>query len=76
MLRSVGLQNYSALFVRSACSACNLSDELEGALARAIIAKVQRGVRFENSHERYVAEIVTFGNHLCADEDIGFAFAE
>lgn len=76
MFRRIGLKNDSAFFFRSARSARNLRYELEGALARAIITKIQRGVRFENTHECDVAEVVTFCNHLRADEHVRFLVAE
>jgi len=74
-----GLDDDFAFEFAASRSAGDLSDELEGALACAEVWDVESEVSIEDSYEGDVGEVESFGDHLCADNDVdfvGFEFCE
>jgi hypothetical protein len=75
-VRSVGLnQHFTDAFPASGTPGY-LSEKLEGAFRGAKIRYVQTEIGVEDSDERDVRKIQTFGDHLRADEDIETAGPE
>ena len=53
-----------------------LRQKLKGPLRSPEIGHVERRVCGDDTHEGHIREIVTLGDHLCADEDVDLAPAE
>lgn len=76
VLGVVGLEDNSAGAVAAAGAAGELDEEVVGALDGAEVGEAEIGVGGEHAGEGDVGEMVAFGDHLGADEDLGAAGAE
>src|SRR5450432_240401 len=76
MERRERLHKNLALDVAATRAAGDLREQLEGALARAKIRLVQRGVRVNDADERDVRKMQPLRDHLRADEDVNLARAK
>ena len=65
----VGLQNHLSLFTRASCAARDLGIELSEAFCRAEIGGKQRTIDIQQRHQGNIREMMTFGQHLSADQD-------
>ena len=72
----VRLQNDVPFLAAAPAPARNLRHELKGTFVAAIVGKVQAHVRIEDAHERHEREVMPFGDHLRADEDVRLAFGK
>ena len=54
----------------------HLSKQLESPFARAEIGKMQRQIRVNDSDQRHVRKMQTFGNHLRPNQDVDLSGAE
>jgi hypothetical protein len=54
----------------------DLCEKLESAFAGAEIGEMQREIGVDDTDKRYVWEMQTFRDHLCADENINLAGAK
>src|SRR5271166_5437825 len=70
------LQHNLARRVTATSASCDLGEQLERALGGAEVGKAERGVGADDADQRYVCYVVTFGNHLCADQQVDFARVE
>ena len=76
MKRRERLHKHLAFDVTAAGAAGDLREQLKGALPRAEIRLVQRGVRVDDAHQRDVGKMQPLRDHLRADEDVNFAVLE
>ena len=60
----------------SASASGHLCEKLESAFAGAEIGKMQGEIGVDDTDKRYVREMQTFRDHLCADENIDLAGAK
>jgi hypothetical protein len=70
------LQNNFAGRLAATSATGNLREQLKRALGGAKIGKAERGVGSDDSNEGDTVNVMTFGDHLRADEDIEFALIE
>src|SRR5690554_4472225 len=73
VLRGVGLNDDLSGAVGAAGAAGDLGEKLEGALGGAEVREVEAHVREHDADQRDVGEVVAFGDHLGADEDVDLA---
>src|SRR6266571_9160594 len=71
MLRVAGLDQYLARQVRASGASGDLLQLSKGPLARPIVAREQAAVGVEHAGKRQALEMVSLGENLRADEDIG-----
>ena len=76
MIGHVGLHNHLSGVLVPPRPAGDLGEELEGSFAAPVVGEAQRGVRRDDTHQRHVREVVTLGDHLGADEDLGLPPSE
>ena len=76
MIGEKGLDDHFAGEFGSAGAACDLREELEDLFGRAEIGDAERGVGIEDADEGDGGKMKSFGDHLGADEHIGFVGAE
>ena len=76
MVREVALENDLSRDVSAAGAAGDLREKLEGPLRGAEVRETQADVGVDHAHERDSREVVSFGDHLRADEDVGLAGLE
>ena len=69
-MRCESLDNDFAFKFAASGASSDLGDKLEGAFSRAEIWDVQTEVGVENSNQSDVGKMQSFGDHLCADQDI------
>ena len=71
-----GLENHLALLVRTASTAGNLLEHIEGTLVRTEVRKADHRVGIQHAHDAHAVEVQTFGYHLRAHQDIGLVGRE
>src|SRR6185437_8425648 len=71
-----GLQNYFSRDLATPGATRNLSQQLKSAFRCAEVGKAERHIRANNSNQRDAVDVVAFGDHLRADQEIEFAVAE
>ena len=69
MFRMVSLQNHFPLFACASCASGHLSIKLGKALRRAEVCGEQRAIHIQQRNQRHIREVVTFCQHLGADQD-------
>src|SRR5947209_6973680 len=74
--RSVSLHKHFARRFAASSASGHLGEKLKSALACAEIRQMQGQIGVDNSDERYVRKVQTFGNHLRADQDVDLAGAK
>ena len=72
----VGLHHDPPVQLGAPGAARHLLDELEGALAGAVVRQVQLGVGVDDAHQRDVVEIEPLGDHLGAEQHGGIGGGE
>src|SRR5262249_30640563 len=70
VLRIESLDEHAAGKIAAAGPACDLREELEGALGRAKVRHVQRTIGADDTDHCDAMEVVTFGEHLRADQNV------
>ena len=76
VLGIIGLdENFAGEFAASGASG-NLREQLEGAFGGAKIRAAQREIGGDHADQRDALEIVAFGDHLRADQNVDFAVRE
>jgi len=73
MLGEVRLQDDLSGSIATTRASCNLSQELEGALGSAKVWEAQSGIGTNNPYQRDTVNIVSFSDHLSADEQVDLA---
>ena len=73
VVRVIGLDNHLAGNFPSSRPSCDLSQQLEGSFARSEIRYIQGQISMCHADQSDVRKIMSFGNHLCADEDVDFS---
>src|SRR4051812_3810677 len=76
MERSESLHNYFAFNLTPPGSACDLRQQLKGALAGAEIGNVQTQVRINDPDKGHVGKVQSFCNHLRPDQNVDLAGAK
>ena len=76
MFRTIGLNDKLAPFVCASRAPRSLCQELEAALRARIAICIEFGIRRHHPDQRHIREIMSFYNHLRADQDVGFARPE
>ena len=76
VLRGVGLDQDASRGLGSPGSACDLGEELKGALGGAEIGVVQPDIREHDTHELHARKVVPLGHHLGSDQDIDLVVVE
>src|SRR4029077_10035030 len=72
----ISLQYHLSRSLPSPRPPCNLGKQLKGAFCRPKIRKPQSGVGPDNTHERDPVDVMSFGDHLGAHQQIEFAFVQ
>src|SRR5206468_11606766 len=70
MMGCEALDKHLAFDIAPSGTAGDLRDQLESALAGAKIRNVQAQVRVDDSDERDIGKVQSFGDHLRADENV------
>src|SRR4029077_7281261 len=73
VLRKISLQHYFAWDFSAASAPCHLSKQLKRTLGGAEIRKPESHVGSHHADQSYAVNVMTFGDHLCAHEQIQFA---
>ncbi len=76
MVRMIGLQHDFARSFTTPGSTGYLRQQLKRTLGSAEIGEAQRIVRADHAHHRHSMHVMTFGDHLRADQQIDFAGME
>lgn len=76
MIGQVGLDEATATDLLAAGAAGDLVEELEGAFAGTRISLAETEVTIDDADSCKVWEVVTFGDELRADDDVGFALLD
>ena len=76
VLRAIGLQEHVSGAFASSGPPGNLGQQLKQALGRPEVGHRQAGVGGHHPDQRDIGVIVTFGNHLGADQDVDVAVAQ
>ena len=76
MILKIGLQHDFAGSLAATGASGDLGEQLERAFGGAEIGKAERDVGSDHAHQRHAVNVVAFGDHLRADEEIEFAFVE
>ena len=74
--RRVSLDENFAGCLAAASASGHLCEKLESAFAGAEIGQMQGEIGVDDTDKRYVREMQTFGDHLCADENVDLASAK
>ena len=69
-MRRVSLDNHFAFQLAAPGSSCDLGEELKGPLAGPDIRNMETNVSVQDSYQRHIRKVQSFGNHLGADENI------
>src|SRR5207248_7658105 len=73
MVLKKGLQNDFSRNLSSSGAARHLRQKLKGAFGGAKIWKSESKVRSYNTHQGHSVNVVPFGNHLCAHQQVDLA---
>ena len=76
VLRLVGLDHDFPRPNPAPCAARRLCEQLERALRRPVVLRVQRDVREQDAHERHLRKIMSLHDHLRPDEDVRLLLPE
>ena len=76
VILEISLQNDFAGSLAASGASGDLGEELEGALGGAEVGQAECGVGSDHSHERHSVNVMAFGDHLGADEQVEFAFVQ
>src|SRR5688572_1929450 len=71
--RETRLDEYEPTLGATPRPARHLCHQLERALRRTEVGKIEPDVSVNNSDERHVREVEPLGDHLCTEEDVDFA---
>ena len=70
----IRLNNRLSLCLPASGASHNLREQRERALSRAVILRKQRLIRVHNTDQRHAVKIQSFGDHLCAKQNIRLVF--
>src|SRR5579862_125856 len=76
VILKISLQNHFAGGLAASGASSNLREQLEGALGGAEVGQTEGDVGADNPDQRHAVNVMTFGDHLGADENVEFAFVQ
>ncbi len=76
VMRVIGLNQHAARQITATRAPGDLSYQLKGSFGGTEIRQGQTGIDGDDAHESHVVKVVSFRQHLRADQQVDFAFAE
>ncbi len=76
VILEISLQHDLAGSLAASGASSDLGEQLEGALGGAKVGQAEGDVGSDHTYERDAVNVVAFGDHLRADEEIEFAFVQ
>src|SRR6202011_5409614 len=76
VILKISLQNYFARRVATPGASRNLGEELKRTLGGTKVRQPQSRIRAHHSDQRYAVDVMPLRNHLCAHQQIEFAFTQ
>ena len=76
VILKISLQNDFAGSLAASGASGDLSEQLESTFGGAEVGQAEGDVGSHHADQRHAVNVVTFGNHLSADEQVEFAFVQ
>ncbi len=76
MTRMIGLNDRSARLVAPPGAPHHLCQQGKSPFLRMVVSTVKGQIRIKHSDQRDIVKIKPFCHHLCAEQDISFAFCK